>query len=71
MNMIVLIINACLVTTPWTCKDYHLQFSAENLTPYQCVTRAMPELAKWKEEHPGWEITKFKCVASARLEVNL
>lgn len=69
--MISLIISACLVTAPWECKDFQETFIEEHLTPMRCVMQAMPELAKWKEGHPGWEITKYKCVPSFRNEVKL
>lgn len=62
--MIELVISACLVTVPWECKDFKETFIEEFLTPMKCVMHAQPELAKWKEEHPGWEITKYRCQRS-------
>jgi len=60
--MIELVFTACLVATPETCEDRHLTF-AESLSPMQCLMGAQPELAKWSEAHPKWEIGKWKCRA--------
>lgn len=58
--MIELVFTACLITTPQTCEDRHLTF-AENLNPMQCLRSAQPELAKWNEANPKWQISRWKC----------
>lgn len=55
-------LTACLVAKPLECKDYQLRFEAERApTPQQCITNAMPEMAKWQESHPNQQITRFAC----------
>lgn len=53
---------ACLLTQPTVCHDQQMQFeSNQALTPQQCMMNAMPELAKWSEEHPKFRIVRFSC----------
>lgn len=58
--MIELVFMACLSTAPNTCEEKSLQF-AENLTPMACMMGAQPELAKWIESHPKWQVARWKC----------
>lgn len=58
--MIELVFTACLISSPTQCEDKHLTF-AENMNPLQCLMGAQPELAKWNEAHPKWQINKWKC----------
>ena len=63
--MIELVFVACLLGSDGKateqCELKSMQFSEENLTPYQCAMQAQPILAKWKNEHPNFVITKFGC----------
>ena len=59
--MIELVISVCMLSQPEHCKDVHLTYSDQNLTPYQCVMRGQPEMAKWIESHPKWRIHKWRC----------
>jgi hypothetical protein len=60
--MLTLSIMACLLASPDDCKLHELQFSTEEgLTPYTCMMKSMPILAKWSEEHPQWKIEKWTC----------
>lgn len=58
--MIELIFTACLVTSPERCEERNLTFM-EPLSPMQCLMGAQPELAKWSEAHPKWQIGRWKC----------
>ena len=59
--MIELILSVCMIGQPDVCKDVHLTYSAANLTPYQCLMRGQPEMAKWAEGHPKWQIQRYRC----------
>ena len=50
--MLELMVSVCLISDPARCKDVALTYSAENLTPMQCMMGAQPEIAKWIEAHP-------------------
>ncbi|GBF28437.1 hypothetical protein MnTg02_03501 [bacterium MnTg02] len=64
--MIELVISVCLISTPSECKDVHLTYVAQGLTPYSCLMRAQPKIAKWSIHHPRWSIRKWHC-ADTRL----
>ena len=54
----------CLIDNPTNCKDVSLIYSAEALTPMQCLMQAQPEVAKWIGEHPG---SKWITLARGRI----
>lgn len=58
--MIELIFVACLQTSPSVCEEKSMQY-AEQMTPMACSMAAQPELARWTEAHPGWNVTRWKC----------
>ena len=64
--MIELLVAVCQINNPTTCKDVSLIYSAEALTPMQCVMRAEPEIAKWINEHPGSQTKRFTCRPAGR-----
>ncbi len=59
--MIELLVTVCLINTPGECKDVHLSYTADSVTPHQCMMFGQAELAKWSEGHPKWRIEKWKC----------
>ena len=65
--MIVLIMSVCLIGRPDVCRDVHLTYASDNLTPYQCVMRAPPEMARWIRGHPKWTVMRWRC-GRARLD---
>lgn len=61
LTMIELVLSACLIAMPATCKDVHLSFVAENVTAMQCMLNGQPHMAQWVEANPKWRITRFRC----------
>ena len=59
--MIELVVAVCLIDQPERCKDVHLNFAAENVTPQQCMQYGQMEMAKWIGDHPGYRIMKWRC----------
>jgi hypothetical protein len=64
--MIELVLLACLVDNPASCRDVGVVYSGENLTPMQCIMQAPPQMARWVGEHPGWKIMKWTCRRAGR-----
>jgi hypothetical protein len=65
--MIEVVALVCSMQAPLRCKDLHLSFAAESVTPQQCMLYGQTELAKWTNEHPGWRISHgFKCGPAGR-----
>ena len=59
--MIELFAAVCLINNPASCRDISLTYSAEALTPMQCLMQAQPEIAKWISDHPGWQLKRYAC----------
>jgi hypothetical protein len=60
-RMIEIVLAVCMIEEPARCKDVHLTYMAENVTPFQCMRYGQPEIAKWLESNPKWAITRWKC----------
>lgn len=59
--MIELLATVCLMASPAQCKEVRLTYTAEGITPHQCMMFGQVELAKWSEGHPKWRIARWKC----------
>ncbi|OWU78261.1 hypothetical protein ATO1_13925 [Phaeobacter sp. 22II1-1F12B] len=57
--MIELIFVACLSASPAECESRSMLYT--DISTMTCVMRAQPELAKWTEAHPNWQIANWKC----------
>ena len=60
--MIAIIISACMLSDPSVCKDYKIQLDIE-VEPGKCALYAPPYFVPWADEHPGWQIKKWRCAA--------
>ncbi|WP_245841024.1 hypothetical protein [Puniceibacterium sediminis] len=40
-----------------------------DITPMTCMMGAQPELAKWANEHPNWQVARWKCQMLRSAEV--
>jgi hypothetical protein len=67
MAMIEIVISACLMADLNRCKEVSLTYTAENLTPMQCMSMSMTEIAKWTEEHPNWVAKRWTCRTAGRM----
>jgi hypothetical protein len=61
--MIELIFTACLLTAPADCREFHLTYADETLTPMACLMGSQAQLADWTGSHPAWRIARYKCAA--------
>jgi hypothetical protein len=59
--MIELVLAVCMISEPDQCKNVHLTFMAENMTPFHCMLYGQSEIAKWSEAHPDWKIQRWSC----------
>lgn len=59
--MIELIFIACLSASPDDCQERSLLYT--DISPMVCLMAAQPELAKWVEAHPRWQIQSWRCAA--------
>lgn len=59
--MIEILLSVCFVQEPSKCKDVHLTYAADSVTPHQCMMFGQAEIAKWIGSHPKWQVEKWKC----------
>ena len=60
--MIELVFIVCLATAPDQCKDIHLTYAEQAITPMQCVMHGQPQIARWISENPPiWTVKRFYC----------
>ena len=64
--MIEVVAMVCFITEPTKCKDVHLSFAIQSITPQQCMMFGQVELAKWTLGNPNWIIRKFSCGPAGR-----
>ncbi len=58
--MLTIVISACLIADPKSCKDYTLPVDGD-MDTVQCALIAPPFLANWQETHPQWTVKRWKC----------
>ena len=63
--MLVLILTVCSLGSPDSCGETRLQFSAEE-SLMQCMMQAPPYIAQWADQHPGRQVTRWRCVYPGR-----
>jgi hypothetical protein len=61
--MIALVVSACLIGDPAVCRTFRTPVPDET-DAIACTISAQAFLPQWNEEHPGWRIGKWACVAS-------
>jgi hypothetical protein len=62
--MLAIILSACMANDPNVCKDYKIPL-ADDVDPTRCAMFAPPHFAHWADEHPGWQIKKWRCTTGA------
>jgi hypothetical protein len=58
--MIAIVISTCLLSDPAVCRDETIPLSSE-ISAVRCMMTALPHVAKWSEEHPGWRVVRWQC----------
>ncbi|MDQ0507497.1 hypothetical protein [Xanthobacter agilis] len=62
-----IVLYACLIQAPATCREEYINFSMEVSAPLACMTSSQVTLAQWSQSHPQWRIGRWKCVPADRL----
>jgi hypothetical protein len=58
--MLSIILSACLIADPKQCRDFKIPLDV-SMDVVQCSMAAPPYFAQWAEEHPQWQIRRWKC----------
>jgi hypothetical protein len=70
MNLVDLIVLACMVASPGTCHEYHLLVQSSG-SLRACTMQAPPYLAQWIAEHPNLRIARWHCAWPNQEDKNL
>ena len=60
MNLVDLIVLACSISDPTSCRELHLKFDT-TVSLQACVMQAQPYLAQWAGEHPNLTVKRWHC----------
>ena len=61
--MIELVITVCLIASSGSCREERPGFSGDSLL--SCMTQGQFLAARWLEEHPAWQMTRWRCQPSS------
>lgn len=61
MNFVELILTVCTLAQPAACDERKLVLESQTGSTRHCMMEAMPYIAQWAGEHPGVEVTKWRC----------
>ncbi len=65
--MLVLVVSVCLISQTQVCRDVHLTYASQTLTPMQCMMSGQAQIAQWVNEHPQWAVRRWKCSSADRI----
>ena len=60
MNLVDLILLACALANPASCREFHVPFQTSG-SLQSCMMLAQPYLAQWASEHPAFQIKRWRC----------
>ena len=60
MDLVDLIVLACTIASPTSCREYHLSLEM-NGSLRACAMKAQPTLAQWAGEHPNLTVMRWHC----------
>jgi hypothetical protein len=66
--MLAIILSACMANDPNVCKDYRIPL-ADDVDIDRCAVEAPPHFARWVDDHPGWQIKRWKCTTGTQNDI--
>lgn len=66
--MLAIILSACMANDPGVCKDYKIPLNVD-IDPTRCAMDAPPHFAQWTEDHPGWQIKRWRCTSASESDI--
>ena len=66
--MLAIVLSACLTNDPNVCRDYKIPIDA-NIDAMTSMAEAPPHFAKWSQEHPGWQVTRWRCAPATENDI--
>ncbi|MEM6933776.1 MAG: hypothetical protein AAF526_09340 [Pseudomonadota bacterium] len=56
-----LIVVACLLAEPGTCKDHRLRLTLTGGDAGQCMYSSPPRIARWQAMNRKWKVKSWHC----------
>ncbi|WP_414463780.1 hypothetical protein RLW55_10075 [Hyphomicrobium sp. B1] len=66
--MLAIFVSACLVRDPSVCREFKIQVDA-GIDSMTCVVQAPLQFGFWAKEHPGWQISRWRCGAASENKI--
>ena len=60
-----LLLSACLIAQPATCRDEQIPVGGGAANAFICLRNSQSVLAQWQDENPEWHVEKWRCAAKA------
>jgi hypothetical protein len=60
MEVVEIVILACLLRQPEHCETFRIPFQRE-MSVAQCTWESEFHAVRWVDEHPDWELKRFSC----------
>ncbi len=64
MNFLELIFTVCMIENSAICENKHIAVD-QQMSVMTCASCALPTLARWAGDNPGWTIVRWRCDYSA------
>ncbi|MEL7139730.1 MAG: hypothetical protein AAFW01_04135 [Pseudomonadota bacterium] len=64
-----LILVACLLSAPETCKEHRLRLTLTGGDAAQCMYSSPPRVARWQVMHQNWKVQRWYCAVISDDEI--
>lgn len=62
------IMTVCLLVNHGDCREARVEQSVDERPPIACIVEGQSTVAVWQQQHPKWEVARWKCVPRSRLD---
>ena len=63
----VVLLFVCLMASPGTCREDHIDLSFEASSDKACLIQAQPVIAEWQARHSEWHVERWRCASRQSL----
>ncbi|GLK69135.1 hypothetical protein GCM10008179_27730 [Hansschlegelia plantiphila] len=65
-----LVLLVCLAASPASCHEERVLMNVAEANSRLCMMGAIPALVEWTEEHPEWQVSRWKCRLDGQVRVS-
>jgi hypothetical protein len=67
-SMFAIFLSACLTRDPSVCREFKIPSDAV-YSSTACLAQAPLQFGFWAKEHPGWQISRWRCGANSENKI--